>query len=65
VVDGALYCNDGDWVENCTALAETAAGELELLHWPRLRERLARPDAANDHRAEIAPRLPARATARR
>jgi len=64
-IDGALYCNDGDWIENCTALAETAAGELELLHWPRLRERLARPDAANDHRADLAPHLPARTTARR
>jgi UDP-2,3-diacylglucosamine pyrophosphatase LpxH len=28
-----LYCNDGDWVENCTALVETRNGTLELLHW--------------------------------
>lgn len=28
-----LYCNDGDWVESCTALVETHAGELEILHW--------------------------------
>ncbi|MEE4190616.1 MAG: UDP-2,3-diacylglucosamine diphosphatase [Halieaceae bacterium] len=26
-----LYCNDGDWVENCTALLEDEAGQLKLL----------------------------------
>lgn len=31
--DGALYCNDGDWVESCTALVEKFDGELELLNW--------------------------------
>ena len=30
---GVLYCNDGDWVESCTALVEHQSGELELLHW--------------------------------
>jgi UDP-2,3-diacylglucosamine pyrophosphatase LpxH len=29
-VDGLLYCNDGDWVESCTALLETRDGRLEL-----------------------------------
>lgn len=28
-----LYCNDGDWVEHCTALVEQADGQLQLLHW--------------------------------
>ena len=32
-VDGMLYCNDGDWVESCTALVEDEAGELSLLRW--------------------------------
>jgi UDP-2,3-diacylglucosamine pyrophosphatase LpxH len=32
-VDGLLYCNDGDWVESCTALVEDQAGELALLAW--------------------------------
>jgi len=32
-VDGLLYCNDGDWVESCSALAETYSGELTLLRW--------------------------------
>lgn len=32
-IDGILYCNDGDWVESCTALVETREGRLEILHW--------------------------------
>lgn len=32
-IDGILYCNDGDWVESCTALVETFDGKLEILHW--------------------------------
>ena len=32
-VDGLVYCNDGDWVESCTALVEDAGGQLSLLHW--------------------------------
>ena len=32
-VGGMLYCNDGDWVESCTALVEDQHGELSLLEW--------------------------------
>ncbi len=32
-LDGMIYCNDGDWVESCTALVEDQAGELSLLRW--------------------------------
>jgi UDP-2,3-diacylglucosamine pyrophosphatase LpxH len=32
-IDGTLYCNDGDWVESLTALAETLDGDLQLIHW--------------------------------
>jgi UDP-2,3-diacylglucosamine pyrophosphatase LpxH len=32
-VDGILYCNDGDWVESCTALVERAGGALAVIHW--------------------------------
>jgi UDP-2,3-diacylglucosamine pyrophosphatase LpxH len=32
-INGVLYCNDGDWVESRTALAENFDGSLELLHW--------------------------------
>ena len=30
-IDGVLYCNDGDWVESCTALAEHMDGRLEIV----------------------------------
>lgn len=32
-IGNILYLNDGDWVESCTALAEDARGNLEILHW--------------------------------
>jgi UDP-2,3-diacylglucosamine pyrophosphatase LpxH len=32
-LDGLLYCNDGDWVESCTAIVEDLQGELRLLSW--------------------------------
>ena len=32
-IDGILYCNDGDWVESCTALVEHQDGRLELIFW--------------------------------
>ncbi|HXT01131.1 MAG TPA: UDP-2,3-diacylglucosamine diphosphatase [Elusimicrobiota bacterium] len=30
---GVLYCNDGDWVESCTALAEDFEGRLSIMRW--------------------------------
>lgn len=33
VIDGVHYCNDGDWVESCSALVEHHDGRLELIHW--------------------------------
>ena len=39
-MEGILYCNDGDWVESCTALVEHATGELEIINWAEvLRQR--------------------------
>jgi len=35
-IEGVLYCNDGDWVESCTALTEDWRGHLEIMHWDRL-----------------------------
>lgn len=32
-IDGLLYCNDGDWVESLSALAESADGQLEIIYW--------------------------------
>ena len=31
--DGLVYCNDGDWVESCTAIVERLDGSLELKIW--------------------------------
>jgi UDP-2,3-diacylglucosamine pyrophosphatase LpxH len=45
------YINDGDWVENCTALIEDLTGALRLLRWgPQMREaKPARPAARRRH----------------
>ncbi len=36
-IDGILYCNDGDWVESCTALVEHPDARLEILNWAKMR----------------------------
>jgi UDP-2,3-diacylglucosamine pyrophosphatase LpxH len=38
-IEGVLYLNDGDWVENCTALVETLNGRLSLVRWQDVRAR--------------------------
>jgi len=35
MIGSVLYCNDGDWVESCTALTEDFAGELQIVTWDR------------------------------
>jgi UDP-2,3-diacylglucosamine pyrophosphatase LpxH len=32
-LQGITYCNDGDWVESCTALVENCDGALSLIDW--------------------------------
>ncbi|TNE40693.1 MAG: UDP-2,3-diacylglucosamine diphosphatase [Alphaproteobacteria bacterium] len=32
-INGVTYCNDGDWVESCSALVENFDGSLELIRW--------------------------------
>ena len=41
MIDGVAYINDGDWVENCTALVEHPDGRLEILAWTKLSIQLA------------------------
>ena len=36
-IEGVLYCNDGDWVESCTALVEHKDGTFEILNWNKPR----------------------------
>ena len=38
---GVEYCNDGDWVESCTALVEHLDGRLEILHETQYEEQFA------------------------
>jgi UDP-2,3-diacylglucosamine pyrophosphatase LpxH len=38
-IGGVTYCNDGDWVESCTALVETLEGKLEIVHWAKEHDR--------------------------
>jgi len=33
MIDGIHYCNDGDWVESCSALVEHFDGRFELIDW--------------------------------
>ena len=32
-INGVSYHNCGDWVESCTALVETNAGEFKIIDW--------------------------------
>lgn len=34
--NGVTYCNDGDWIENCSALTEDAQGNLNLVYWAQI-----------------------------
>ena len=35
-IGDVLYCNDGYWVESCSALVEHFDGRLEILHWAEM-----------------------------
>jgi UDP-2,3-diacylglucosamine pyrophosphatase LpxH len=35
-IGDVLYCNDGDWVESCTALVEDMDGQLTILNWAQI-----------------------------
>jgi hypothetical protein len=39
-INGVLYCNDGDWVESCSALVEDLNGHLRLIDWPKLKAQM-------------------------
>lgn len=52
-IGDVLYCNDGDWVENCTAMVENFDGSLEILHWsdvikPVKKHPVSQPDTAKE-----------------
>ena len=35
-----LYCNDGDWVESCSALIEDRNGRLGIWNWLEMQQNL-------------------------
>lgn len=39
-IGDVLYCNDGDWVESCTALVEDLQGQLSIIRWVKERDAL-------------------------
>jgi UDP-2,3-diacylglucosamine pyrophosphatase LpxH len=39
-IGSVTYCNDGDWVESCTALVEDMQGNLSIIRWAEERDRL-------------------------
>jgi UDP-2,3-diacylglucosamine pyrophosphatase LpxH len=45
-IDGIAYCNDGDWVESCSALVEDMNGRLAIWSWPEIRNRAESPELA-------------------
>ena len=54
MIDNTLYCNDGDWVENCTALVENRNGQMELIHWTDKQEILGSMAISDAHNSEKA-----------
>jgi hypothetical protein len=59
VIDGILYCNDGDWVESLCALVEHEDGRLAILHW----HDVVAANSAQPVPTEVRPRVPALAAA--
>ena len=49
-IDAVLYCNDGDWIESCTAMTEDENGWLEIVHWGDIRQLV-----KQDQNAELYP----------
>lgn len=60
-IDDIMYCNDGDWIESCTALVETHEGKLELVHWSDMSIKLALIDTTNENGAKSVVQLPEKA----
>ncbi|MDD1782833.1 UDP-2,3-diacylglucosamine diphosphatase [Enterovibrio sp. ZSDZ35] len=62
VLGDELYLNDGDWIENCTALLEQHDGTIQLIRWTERCELLAesyafaslQPDAVSEKKDEAA-----------
>lgn len=51
IEQGIIYCNDGDWIDSCTALTEQHDGTLALYHWTEHREKIAALPVSELHKA--------------
>ncbi|CZF82102.1 UDP-2,3-diacylglucosamine diphosphatase [Grimontia marina] len=47
-LEGTFYFNDGDWIENCTALIEQHDGTIQLIRWTEKTTLLAETEAFID-----------------
>ena len=54
-INGILYCNDGDWVESCTALVEHFDGRLEIIQWTEERPRDGHDETDSHHQRRVVP----------
>ncbi len=48
MIGDILYCNDGDWVESCTALVEDMDGQLSILNWAHISHGRVQPAAPSE-----------------
>jgi hypothetical protein len=51
MIDGIHYLNCGDWVESCTAVVETHAGDMHVLRWDNAGQTNVHPLTATRSRA--------------
>lgn len=61
-IDGILYCNDGDWVEHCSALIERHDGALELVRWAGAGELLMAEPAPEPELTDLGGAIPSYST---
>jgi UDP-2,3-diacylglucosamine pyrophosphatase LpxH len=54
LIDGVWYGNDGDWVENCSALVERDDGGIEMVRWATA----LRPKLSAEPQSSVAHKIP-------
>lgn len=57
-IDGILYCNDGDWVESCTALVEDWEGKFSVMRWTDAQQDIFIRETEHAHHPKPTPEAP-------